>query len=173
LLSHGLIGMSTVYKIPVHGPALFVERIMVLRSCFGAMLGSVISLCIVGNAAAASANPEGAVSTILLQTDRSWDGTTYKSYPEGRPELTVLKIVIPAHTTLPWHTHPMPNAGYVMSGTLHVETRDGHHQKTLHAGDVLPEMVDAAHRGWTGASPVELIVFYAGVDGMQTAVKAH
>jgi quercetin dioxygenase-like cupin family protein len=146
---------------------------MVLRSCVGAILGLAISLCIVGSAAAETVNPEGAVSTTLLQTDRSWDGTAYKSYPAGRPELTVLKIVIPAHTTLPWHTHPMPNAGYVVSGTLHVETRDGHHQKTLHAGDVLPEMVDTAHRGWTDASPAELIVFYAGAAGMPTAVKAH
>jgi quercetin dioxygenase-like cupin family protein len=150
-----------------------LEKVMVLRLFRGASLALLVSFCLVGSAAAEGANPEGAVSTTLLKTDRSWDGTAYKTYPAGHPELTVLKIVIPAHTTLPWHTHPMPNAGYVVSGTLHVESRDGRHQKTLHAGEVLPEMVNTAHRGWTGASPVELIVFYAGVNRMPTAVKAH
>ncbi|WP_080439935.1 cupin domain-containing protein [Burkholderia ubonensis] len=110
------------------------------------------------------------VSTILLQSDRSWDGTTYEQYPAGKPQLTILRIVIPAHTALPWHTHPMPNAAYVVSGTLHVETKDGDRQTTLHAGGVLPEMVGTVHRGWTDESPVELIVFYAGVKGMPTAI---
>jgi quercetin dioxygenase-like cupin family protein len=116
-------------------------------------------------------NPEATVSTVLLKTDRSWDGVTYDRYPAGQPELTVLKFVIPPHTTLPWHTHPMPNAAYVISGTLSVESEDGRHHATLHAGDVFPEMVGTAHRGWTGDTPVELIVFYAGVNGMPTAVK--
>ena len=123
--------------------------------------------------AAQANNPESAVSTVLLKTERSWDGTLYKSYPAGQPQLTVLKIVIPAHTTLPWHIHSMPNAAYVLSGTLHVESRDGRHQTTLHAGDVLPEMVGGAHRGYTDNSPVELIVFYAGVKGMPTAEKVQ
>ena len=78
--------------------------------------------------AAQANNPESAVSTVLLKTERSWDGTLYKSYPAGQPQLTVLKIVIPAHTPLPWHIHSMPNAAYVLSGTLHVESRDGRHQ---------------------------------------------
>lgn len=123
--------------------------------------------------AAETHNPESAVSTVLLQTEKSWDGAQYKPYSAGQPQLTVLKIVIPAHTALPWHTHPMPNAAYVVSGTLNVESQDGHSKKTLHAGDVLPEMVDRVHRGWTGKSPVELIVFYAGVAGMPTAIKTQ
>jgi quercetin dioxygenase-like cupin family protein len=118
-------------------------------------------------------NPESAVSTVLIKTERSWDGTLYKDYPAGQPQLTLLKIIIPAHTTLPWHTHPMPNAAYVLCGNLHVESTDGHHKTTLHAGDVLPEMVGSAHRGYTDNSPVELIVFYAGVKGMLTATKVR
>jgi quercetin dioxygenase-like cupin family protein len=118
-------------------------------------------------------NPESAVSTVLIKTERSWDGTLYKDYPAGQPQLTLLKIIIPAHTTLPWHTHPMPNVAYVLCGNLHVESRDGRHKTTLHAGDVLPEMVGSAHRGYTDNSPVELIVFYAGVKGMPTATKVR
>lgn len=139
---------------------------------------SAISLLALGlfathAAAAQTHNPESTVSTVLLQTEKSWDGTLYKPYSAGQPELTVLKIVVPAHTKLPWHTHPMPNAAYVVSGTLHVESQDGRSKKTLHAGDVLPEMVGTVHRGWTGNSPAELIVFYAGVRGMPTAIKAQ
>jgi quercetin dioxygenase-like cupin family protein len=134
-------------------------------------VGLLLGPWVVGASAAAGANPESAVSTVLLQSDHSWDGTVYRNYPAGRPQLTILKIVIPPHTTLPWHTHPMPNAAYVVSGTLHVESMDGRHQKTLHAGDVLPEMVGIAHRGRTDDSAAELIVFYAGVKGMPTAVK--
>ena len=66
----------------------------------------------------------------------------------------------------------MPNDAYVISGRLHVESKDGKHKVTLNPGDVLPEMVGTVHRGWTEEAPVELIVFYAGVKDMPTAVKA-
>ncbi|MDR6504031.1 quercetin dioxygenase-like cupin family protein [Burkholderia ambifaria] len=114
-----------------------------------------------------------AMSTVMLQTERSWDGQPYKQYPDGEPQLTMLKIVIPAHSTLPWHVHPVPNAAYVLSGTIHVESRDGHHRTTLHAGDVLPEMVGTEHRGWTEGEPAQLIVFYAGAKGVPLAIKTQ
>lgn len=118
-----------------------------------------------------SANAEpletrAATVTILLQQDHTWDDTPYTSYPVGQPQLSVLRIVIPANSALPWHLHRMPNAAYVVSGTLHVESKDGAHKKTLQAGDTLAEMVGTVHRGWTEDKPVELIVFYAGVKGL-------
>lgn len=103
---------------------------------------------------------------VLLQSSASWDGTPYASYPAARPELTLLKLKIPASTQLPWHTHPIPNAAYILSGELIVESRDGRHERKLKAGDVLAEMVDISHRGRTGEGPVELIVFYAGSKGI-------
>jgi quercetin dioxygenase-like cupin family protein len=135
------------------------------------MLAVLVGLC-TWMAYAISNNPEATISKVLLKTSQSWDGVSYDHYPEGQPELSVLKMVIPPHTTLPWHTHPMPNAGYVLSGNLTVESKDGRHHTTLHAGDVLPEMVGTVHRGSTGDTPVELIVFYAGAKGLPTAVKA-
>ncbi len=102
----------------------------------------------------------------LLKTSKSWDGTPYGPYPSGTPEVTILKIVIPPHATLPWHTHPMLNAAYVLSGELTVETQDGK-KRPLKAGDVLPESVGVVHRGYTGDHPVTLIVFYAGAQGMK------
>jgi quercetin dioxygenase-like cupin family protein len=102
----------------------------------------------------------------LLKTGNSWDGTAYQRYPDGPPELTMLKISVPPNTTLPWHTHPMPNAAYVVSGELLVEKHDGGLTKRLVAGDVLPEMVGSVHRGVTGEAGVVLLVFYAGTMGM-------
>ena len=102
----------------------------------------------------------------LLQSDSSWDGTPYTAYPQGAPQLTVLKMTIPPHSSLPWHTHPMPNAAYVVSGELTVEKKENGQKKILTPGQVLPEMVDALHRGTTGDQPVVLIVFYAGTKDM-------
>ena len=113
------------------------------------------------------AKDQPAVKTeTLLHSSSSWDGTPYASYPAGSPELTVLKITIPANTALPWHAHPMPNAAYVLSGEIVLEKKETGEKKLLTQGQVLPEMVGQLHRGITGNAPVVLIVFYAGTKGM-------
>ncbi|KRP64712.1 cupin domain-containing protein [Pseudomonas orientalis] len=103
---------------------------------------------------------------VLLESSESWDGTPYKAYPSGPPQLTLIRLKIPAHTQLPWHTHPMPNAAYIVSGELTVETRKGGMTRTLRQGQTLAEMVGIPHRGTTGDKPVELLVFYAGRPDM-------
>jgi quercetin dioxygenase-like cupin family protein len=102
----------------------------------------------------------------LLKADTSWDGVPYKKYPEGKPELSVLKITIPPHTKMQWHTHPMPNVAYVLSGELTVVKKDTGETKNIKAGEVLPETIGTVHRGMTEDSPAVLIVFYAGNKGM-------
>ena len=108
-------------------------------------------------------------SRVLLKTTRSWDGKPYPPYGNRQPEITVLRIVIPAHSTLAWHHHPVINAAYVQQGALTVEKRgdDGKpgDMCSIGAGEVLPELVDQVHRGYTGAEPATLIVFYAGTEG--------
>ncbi|RZA21110.1 MAG: cupin, partial [Proteobacteria bacterium] len=76
------------------------------------MLGTV-SMVIAPSAMAENAKPQ---SEQLIQSDKGITGTPYASYPQGRPQLTVLRIKFPAHATLPWHTHVVPNAAYVVSG---------------------------------------------------------
>ena len=132
----------------------------IIISTLGAL---VLGMSVVAVAADA---PAVKVET-LLNASQSWDGTAYEMYPAGRPELTVLRLTIAPNTTLPWHTHPMPNAAYVVSGELLVEKQEGGAQKRLVAGDVLPEMVNAKHRGVSGDAGVVLIVFYAGTKGMK------
>ncbi|HEY1948240.1 MAG TPA: cupin domain-containing protein [Bryobacteraceae bacterium] len=101
----------------------------------------------------------------LIQSTSSWDGTPYKAYPAGQPQITVLKFSIAPNTTMKWHTHPLPNAGYILSGELTIERKDGV-KRHFKAGDALTETVDSVHRGITGPNPVVLIVFYPGTPGL-------
>jgi len=112
-----------------------------------------------------SQQESGVKSEILAQGTSSWDGTPYSAYPAGRPELTVRKMVIPPHATLPWHVHNMPLAAYVLAGDLTVEKQDGT-RKNFTAGESFLETVDIVHRGTAGDAGVTLIIFYAGVPGM-------
>ena len=128
-------------------------------------LAIITLLLFLAGCAVAEQTPPSVVSQVLLKSTASWDGTPYGRYPEGQPELTLLKISIPPRTTLNWHTHPIPNAAYVVSGRLTVQAKDSGQTLELKAGNTLAEMVDMMHRGVTGNEPVELIVFYAGTPG--------
>jgi monofunctional chorismate mutase len=110
----------------------------------------------------------GIKSETLLRTSSSWNGALYQAYSKGTPELSVLKIRIPSHQKLPWHTHPMPNVAFILSGEITVEDPSGKQRHFL-AGEALPETVNTVHRGVAGEQPVVLLVFYAGVKGMPLA----
>jgi quercetin dioxygenase-like cupin family protein len=102
---------------------------------------------------------------VLIQSTSSWDGTPYVSYPAGRPQITILKITIAPHTTMKWHSHPLPNAGYILSGELTIEQEDGTKEHFV-AGQAVTETVNSIHRGITGAERTVLIVFYPGTPGL-------
>jgi quercetin dioxygenase-like cupin family protein len=121
--------------------------------------------------ATAQQSPGPVQMETLTQTTKSWDGTPYKAYPTGQPQISVLKVTLAPHTTMKWHTHPMPNAGYVLSGEITVETKDGTKQHFV-AGQAFNETVDIVHRGVTGDQPTVLIVFYAGTPGMPLSQAA-
>jgi quercetin dioxygenase-like cupin family protein len=106
----------------------------------------------------------------VLQTKQSWDGAIYNGYPSGQPQITVLRISIPAHTALHWHYHPVISAAYILSGELTLEKRDTGERVTFRAGQALCETVDTTHRGFTTDSPAELVVFYAGQVGLPITV---
>jgi quercetin dioxygenase-like cupin family protein len=113
-----------------------------------------------------SSQPAGIERKILLQSSASWDNTPFISYPAAAPELTLLKLKIPANTELDWHIHPIPNAAYILAGELTVEGKDNGLTQHFKQGEALAEMVNTTHRGKTGDKPVELIVFYAGSQGI-------
>jgi quercetin dioxygenase-like cupin family protein len=107
-------------------------------------------------------------SETLLRTSSAWNGAAYTAYSKGAPELSVLRISIPPHTKLNWHTHAMPSAAYIVSGEITVEQLSGRKQHFV-AGQVVAETVNTLHRGVTGDLPAVLIMFYAAVKGMPLA----
>jgi quercetin dioxygenase-like cupin family protein len=62
---------------------------------------------------------------ILVKSSASWDGGALPAYPNGQPEVTIAKIIIPPGKALPFHQHPVINAGCLLKGTLTVETDEG------------------------------------------------
>ena len=107
----------------------------------------------------------------LAKSVASWNGTPMPAYPAGQPEVTILRVRIAPGARLPMHKHPVINAGVMLAGELTVVTEKG---QTLHlkAGDPIIEVVEEWHYGHNeGAEPVELIIFYAGVQGQPITVK--
>jgi quercetin dioxygenase-like cupin family protein len=107
----------------------------------------------------------------LAKSVASWNGTLMPAYPAGQPEVTILRFRIAPGARLPMHKHPVINAGVMLAGELTVITEKG---QTLHlkAGDPIIEVVEQWHYGHNqGADPVELIIFYAGVQGQPITVK--
>jgi quercetin dioxygenase-like cupin family protein len=108
---------------------------------------------------------------VLSKCGASWDGSVLPAYPAGKPEITILKITIPPGTRLPMHTHPVINAGFLVSGELIVITEDNR-KLHLKAGDSLIEVVDKWHYGKNeGSSPAVIIVFYAGTTDSPITIK--
>jgi len=118
------------------------------------------------------ANEASPVVKELVKTTQSWNGKLLPAYPQGQPEITILRITIPAGARLDTHSHPVINAGVLISGQLTVVAKDG---KTLHlkAGDPIVEVVNTVHYGMNqGKVPAEIVVFYAGlIDTPITVVE--
>lgn len=106
----------------------------------------------------------------LLKTTTAWDGATLPAYPEGQPEITILKITIAPGASLPWHKHPVINSGVLLSGELEVTHEDG---RVLHlrAWDAISEVVDTWHYGKNpGDEPAVILVVYSGVVDMPLTI---
>jgi quercetin dioxygenase-like cupin family protein len=140
------------------------------------ILGMTAILCGASLAAILAQNGSQNVATaqreVLLQASQSWNGKPYTHYPTGQPQLTTLKVTIAPHTVLPWHTHPFPNAVYVLSGTLTLHDRDSGKTLVVHQGQAVAESVDDVHRGEAGDEPAVLLITYAGTPGVPTSTPA-
>lgn len=99
----------------------------------------------------------------LAKATTSWNDSILPSYPEGQPEITILKIDIPAHTTLDLHQHPVINAGVLVKGQLTVIAENGQTLE-MQTGDALVELVNTYHYGTNPSDETaQIIVFYAGI----------
>ena len=144
-----------------------------IRHCTAAVIG-ILAVISLSSAYAQTATDKVAPAQreVLLQADHSWNGVAYTHYPTGRPQLTMLKLTLAPHSKLPWHTHPFPNAGYVLSGTLTVHDKVSGKTKVFHQGEAFAETVDDIHRGETGDEPTVLLVTYSGTPGVPTSIPA-
>jgi quercetin dioxygenase-like cupin family protein len=119
----------------------------------------------------AALESQGAKVEELTKTTQSWDGSTLPPYRTGQPEVTILKITVQPNTELPWHLHPVINAGVMIKGKLTVIAKDGEEHE-LSVGDTLVEVIGKIHRGINkGSIPAEIIVFYAGVTEAPITIK--
>lgn len=139
---------------------------MMLNRVF--MLTGLIAAAVA--AAAVAASEGGSKSSTLLKATASWNDIRYVAYPAGQPQLTTLRMTIPAHAKLEWHKHKMPNTAYIVSGELTLEEKDTGRKATYRVGQSFAESVDNVHRGTTDAEPVVVIVTYAGVVGLPLSI---
>lgn len=130
----------------------------------------VSGLILRGNSDMSSDSGKTVTSETLLNSGKAWNGQGIENYPTGKPEITLMKMTIPAHSELPWHTHPIPNTAFVVSGSLTVEDKFTGETKTFSAGEAFNESIDIAHRGYTTNEPTDLIIFYAGAEGMELSI---
>ncbi len=104
----------------------------------------------------------------LLQATTSWDGGAI-AYPDGQAEITSIILRIEQGAEPPFHCHPVPTMGYALKGAVEVETQDGN-KMVVQAGEPLVEVMRTVHRGVAVGGPAEIVVFYAGAEGVPVTV---
>ena len=109
-----------------------------------------------------SSGTYAAKSETLIRTDAYWNKQTIKPIHIEHPQITILRITIPAGKKLSIHKHPILNIGYLTKGELTVRTENGE-TLVLKPGDPIVELVDVWHYGEsTGSEDAEIVVTYVG-----------
>jgi len=118
---------------------------------------SLLSAFVLISSGAYAANTE-----TLIQTDIHWNKQAIKPIHIEHPQVSMLRITIPAGEKLPMHKHPILNIGYLTKGELTVHAENGE-VLVLKPGDPIVELVDIWHYGEsTGSEDAEIVVTYVG-----------
>ena len=137
--------------------------------CAGLITGGLF-LCPLSVTAADYQN--GVIATTLKKSNITSNGQKIVYPVTDAAEVTALLVNVPPGAETGWHSHPTPVYAYVQAGTLDVELEDGQ-ISTFHSGDAIIEVVNTLHNGKNrGTEIVRLVVFYTGIAGMPTTVKA-
>lgn len=116
-----------------------------------------LSACVLISSGAYAANSE-----TLIQTENHWNKQAIKPIHIENPQITMLRITIPAGEKLAMHKHPVLNIGYLTKGELTVRSEKGD-VLVLKPGDPIVELVDIWHYGEsTGTEDAEIVVTYVG-----------
>ncbi len=117
-----------------------------------------------------AAEPPAIEVESLLKTTTTWDGAALPAYPEGQPEITILKITVAPGESLPWHRHPVINSGVLLSGELEVTLENGQELR-LKPWDAISEVVNTWHYGRNpGDEPAVILVVYSGAVGLPVTI---
>ena len=110
-------------------------------------------------------------TTELIRTSESWDGAMLPDFPQGQPELRVIRLDFPVGAKTGWHHHTVVNYGIVQQGDLTILCQDGS-ERTFHEGEPLVEVIGTIHRGENrGKKPVILNMFYFSTPGAEITIQ--
>ena len=110
-------------------------------------------------------------TTELIRTSQSWDGAQLPDFPQGQPELRVIRLDFPIGAKTGWHHHTVVNYGIVQQGELTIVCQDGS-ERTFHEGEPLVEVIGTIHRGENrGKKPVVLNMFYFSTSGAEITIQ--
>ena len=110
-------------------------------------------------------------TTELIRTSESWDGAKLPDFPQGKPELRVIRLDFPIGAKTGWHHHTVVNYGIVQQGDLTIVCQDGS-ERTFHEGEPLVEVIGTIHRGENrGKKPVILVMFYYSEPGAEITIQ--
>lgn len=107
----------------------------------------------------------------LLDTGRTVLQQAF-AYPEGTARIVAQRLRFPPGSSTPVHQHATPMFAYVLEGEFVVDYGT-HGERTYRRGDAIVEAIDWPHRGRNaGPGPVEILVVYAGADGVANTLVA-
>ena len=110
-------------------------------------------------------------TTELIRTSQSWDGAPLPDFPQGKPELRVIRMDFPVGAKTGWHHHTVVNYGIVQQGELTIVCQDGS-EHTFREGEPLVEVIGTIHRGENrGKKPVILNMFYFSTPGAEITIQ--
>lgn len=126
---------------------------------------------LVGSSVFGAGYSSGVTAHILQKTSVTADGNKIVYPKTDKAEVTAMTVEIAPGAETGWHKHPVPVYGYVISGNLSVELKDGQ-RISYEAGEAIIEVVNTMHNGKNnGTEPVQLAVFYLGAEGIPNVIK--
>jgi quercetin dioxygenase-like cupin family protein len=147
-----------------------------IMTSFSSIRLKTAGLCLTGlfllmPSAFAADYSSGVTAKVLTKTSVTGNGRKINYPRTDRAEVTAMTVDLAPGAETGWHMHPVPVYAYVISGNLTVELQDGK-RFSFSAGDAVIEVVNTWHNGKNiGTEPVQLAVFYLGVEGEPNVIK--
>lgn len=159
-------------------PAGNIGRKGIMTSKYSLRISAVCCLCLsvlflIAPCLSTADYNSGVTAKILAKTTVTANGQKILYPSTDRAEVTAMTVELAPGAETGWHKHPVPVYAYVVSGNLSVALEDGR-ELSYSAGDAVIEVFNVMHNGKNrGSKPVNLAVFYLGVEGAPSVIKAE